>query len=557
MNDFRNLAEAHRRQAERLGPQVAVRYKRGGSWKDLTWSDYRAEVLACAAALVEAGIRPGDRVGLLGENRIEWMIADLGILAAGGVTVSPHAALSARQVQFQMHDAGARWLFVSTTAQRDKVNQVRDELPDLRGVVAFDPLAAGAKTESWDDFLRHGRQSVARHGAELARRETTLGPSDLATLMYTSGTTGNPKGVMLSHGNILSNVAQCLEAEALQPDDVALCWLPLSHIYARTCDFYETVVAGSLICLSESVETVVADIAEIHPTHLCCVPRFYEKLLAAVAAPDPAVTAERLRKVFGPRIRFLGAGGAPLPWSIEQALVAAGLPILPGYGLTESSPVLSFNLPGRCKPGTAGKVLPGVEIKIAPDGEVLARGPNIMCGYWNNPQATAEAIRDGWLYTGDLGALDEDGFLTITGRKKELLVLSNGKKVIPTYLEGLLVADDCIDQAVVYGEGRHFLTALLVPHWDHLRKAIADCGLRIADSVTEDDLARHPAVLEMLRKRVAQRLGDEARCEQVKKFLVLPRPFTVAAGELTVSLKTRRGVIFARYQAELDALYRE
>jgi long-chain acyl-CoA synthetase len=564
MTGVRNIAEAHRRQAERLGPNVAVRYKRDGSWQDLTWSDYRAAALACAAALVEAGVRPGDRIGLLSENRVEWMIADLGILAAGGVTVSPHAALSARQIHFEMHHAGARRLFVSTTAQCDKVRQVRDELPGLEGVVAFDAAAAGVPgeagspgVESWDDFLRRGRQALARHRAELARREAALGPSDLATIMYTSGTTGNPKGVMLSHGNILSNVAQCLEAEPVLPDDVALCWLPLSHIYARTCDFYEPVVAGMPVCLAESAETVVADIAEVHPTHISCVPRFYEKILASVSSPDPAVTSRRLRDLFGPRIRVLGAGGAPLPRSIEQALRAAGLPILPGYGLTESAPVLSFNRTSRSKPGTAGMVLPGVEITIAPDGEVLARGPNIMLGYWKNPEATAAAITDGWLHTGDLGALDADGFLTITGRKKELLVLSNGKKVVPTQVEGLLVADDCIDQAVVYGEGRHFLTALLVPHWDNLRRALAGGGRGVPDGAADDELAGHPAVREELQTRVSARLADVAGYERVKKFLVLPRPFTVAAGELTVSLKTRRGVIFERHHAALEALYRE
>jgi long-chain acyl-CoA synthetase len=557
MTGCRNIAEAHRRQAERLGPQVAVRYKRGGSWQDLTWSGYRADVLACAAAIVEAGVQPGDRVGLLSENRVEWMIADLGILAAGGVTVSPHAALSARQIHFEMHHAGARRLFVSTPAQCDKARQVRDELPGLEGVVAFDAAAAGAGVEAWDDFLRRGRQSLAPQRTELARREAALGPSDLATIMYTSGTTGNPKGVMLTHGNILSNVAQCLDADPILPRDVALCWLPLSHIYARTCDFYLPVIAEMLVCLAESVDTVVADIAEVQPTHISCVPRFHEKILASHGSPDPAVTSQRLRDIYGPRIRFLGAGGAPLPWSIEQTLRAAGLPILPGYGLTESAPVLSCNRTYFSKPGTAGMVLPGIEIKIAPDGEVLARGPNIMLGYWKNPEATAEAIRDGWLHTGDLGTLDADGFLTITGRKKELLVLSNGKKVVPTQIEGLLVADDCIDQAVVYGEGRHFLTALLVPHWDNLRRALADGGRPVPDGATEDELATHPAVRDELRKRVSLRLADVAGYEQVKSFLVLLRPFTVAAGELTVSLKARRGVIFERYHAELEALYRE
>src|SRR5207248_2351406 len=252
-------------------------------------------------------------------------------------------------------------------------------------------------------------------------------------------------------------------------------------------------------------------------------------------------------------MRFLGSGGAPLPGAVERVLRDAGLPILPGYGLPERAPVRSFSRKDRYRFGTVGPAIPGVELKIAPDGEVLARGPNIMPGYWNNPAATAEALRDGWLYTGDLGSLDADGFLTITGRKKEILVLSNGKKVIPTQIEGLLVADECIDQAVVYGEGRSCLTALLVPHWDNLRKALGPGSV----SGSEDELARHPAVHELLRKRVSQRLADVAGYEQVKKFVVLPRPFTVAADELTVSLKTRRNVIFAKYQAELDALYRD
>src|SRR5437763_3418014 len=216
---YQNLTELHRLQAERLGPRPALRFKRFGLYHDLTWEQYRAASLACAAALVEAGVRPGDRVGLLSENRVEWMIADLGILAAGGVTVSPHAALSARQIHFEMRHAGARRLFASTAAQCDKARQVRDELPGLEGVVAFDAAAAGAGVGSWDDFLRRGRQELARHQAELARREAALGPADLATIMYTSGTTGNPKGVMLTHGNILSNVAQCLEADAIRPDD--------------------------------------------------------------------------------------------------------------------------------------------------------------------------------------------------------------------------------------------------------------------------------------------------------------------------------------------------
>src|SRR4051812_34438149 len=263
----RNFAAIHRRQAERLGNAVAVRFKRDGSWHDLIWADYRADALACAAALADAGIRPGDRVAVLSENRVEWLLADLGLMTAAAVNVPPHTPLSAAQVHFQFADAGVRWAFVSTAQQLEKVRQGRRDLPALEGVVVFDSSAAGADAVSWDEFLRRGRQALGRQRDELARREEAIGPDDLATIMYTSGTTGNPKGVMLTHHNLLSNAAACLETQPLQPGDVNLAWLPLSHIYGRLVDYYERLLAGSLICLAECPETVVANIAEVRPTH--------------------------------------------------------------------------------------------------------------------------------------------------------------------------------------------------------------------------------------------------------------------------------------------------
>ncbi|MBA4062595.1 MAG: hypothetical protein C0501_02590 [Isosphaera sp.] len=554
--DPRNLPEALRLQADRLGPAVAVRSRRDGAYHDLTWSRYRADVVACAAALVDAGVRPGDRVAVLSENREEWLVADLGGLTAAAVQVPPHTSLAAKQVHFQFADAGVRWLFVSTAAQLDKVRHARRDLPALEGVVVFDAAAAGADAVSWDDFLARGRAALPGVEGELARREAALGPGDLATIMYTSGTTGNPKGVMLTHGNLVSNAFANFLAIPIDPADLVLCWLPLSHIFARTVDHYKCLVGGLTLALAESIETVTEHLARLQPMHVSCVPRFYEKVLAAVSTPDPAETARRLRGVFGPRIKTLGSGGAALPVATEQVLRAAGLPLIPGYGLTESSPTISFNRLDRFKVGSAGLPVDGVEIAVAPDGEILARGPNIMPGYWNNPQATAEAVRDGWLYTGDLGEIDADGFLFITGRKKELIVLSNGKKVVPTQIEGLILGDGCVDQAAVHGEGRHFLTALLVPHWANLRAALAAAGTPL-DGEPDDALARHPAALALLRTRLDRCLADVAGYEQVKKFVVLPRPFTVAAEELTVSLKLRRNVVFEKYRAELDGLYRE
>jgi long-chain acyl-CoA synthetase len=285
----------------------------------------------------------------------------------------------------------------------------------------------------------------------------------------------------------------------------------------------------------------------VQPTNVSGVPRFYEKVLTAVQHDDPAVLGQRLRGIFGPRIDFLGSGGAPLPFAIAQAYKNAGLLLLQGYGLTESSPVISYNRKDAHKIESVGRAIPGVEVKIGDDGEVLSRGPHIMKGYWKNPQATADAIKDGWLHTGDLGRLDEDGYLHITGRKKELLVLSNGKKVVPPHIEGILLADPCFDQVVVFGEGRNFLTALVVPHWANLAKA----------SGLASPSAGDPKVRAFLEARIQQALTSVSAWEQVRKIVILPEPLSVAKDELTVSLKLRRTVIFEHHRESLDALYRE
>jgi long-chain acyl-CoA synthetase len=549
------LAAVHRDQAEWLGPRVALRYKRLGLWHDLSWADYRADALACAAALVDAGIEPGDRVGVVAENRIEWLIADLGILAAGAVNVPPHAPLAGRQVHYQLADAGSRWLFLSNRKQIDKIGPFLSELPNLRGVVVFDDQAATARVQSWTGFLQRGRRLVSRYQAELARREADLRPGDLATIMYTSGTTGNPKGVMLTHANLLSNARACQQASPRPPDSLLLSWLPFSHIYARTVDHYSALATGVTLALCESADTVVQDLAELQPTHLSGVPRFYEKVLASVAGADPESTCRRLRRVFGSRIDWLISGGAPLPAAVAEAYQAAGLLLLQGYGLTESSPVISFNRKDAYRFDTVGPPLPGVDVRIAPDGEVLTRGPHVMVGYWNNAPATAEALRDGWLYTGDLGTL-EDGFLKITGRKKELVVLSNGKKVVPNHIEGLLVAEECIEQAVVYGEGRPFLTALLVPNWETVRRLLATSEPNHV-SANGQCLAEHPAVQTLLRQRIRTALAEVAPWEKVKRFAVLPQPFSVETDEMTVSLKVRRGVVIAKYGHLVESFYRE
>jgi long-chain acyl-CoA synthetase len=550
--NYRNLAELHRLQAEALGNRPALRFKRHGMYHDLSAQEYRARSLACAAALVDAGIAVGDRVGLLAENRLEWLLADMGILAAGAVNVPPHAPLTPHQIHYQLADADVRWLFVSTPEQMEKIRKIRADLPALEGIVVFDREALGDGNVWWPAFLLRGWRALPRLAEELRRREAVLGHDDLATVMYTSGTTGNPKGVMLTHGNLLSNACASEAASPRGIEALLLGWLPFSHIYARTVDHYLSIVAGITLALAESHETVVQNLQEVWPTHISSVPRFYEKLLPMVAAPDPAVTGKRLRAIFGPRMEWLGSGGAALPPPVAEAYKAAGFNVLQGYGLTETSPVLTFNRKTHFKLTSVGQAIPGVELRIAPDGEVLTRGPQVMKGYWKQPEATAAAIQDGWFHTGDLGSLDADGFLTITGRKKELMVLSSGKKIVPPHIEGLLLAEPCIDQAVVYGEGRNFLTALIVPQWTNVRKALP---LELAGK-NEDALAADPQVRKVLKQKIAAALKDVASWERVKNFVVLPRPFTVADEELTVSLKVRRNVVFARHQNELEALYR-
>jgi long-chain acyl-CoA synthetase len=550
----RNLVDLLVRQAAALGPRPALRFKRHGMYHDVTWDGYAVAARAGAAALVQAGVRPGDRVGLLAENSADWLIADMAILAAGAVNVPPHAPLTARQVHFQFAETEVCWLFVSDRAQLAKVRQIRGELPTVRGVVAFDPELAGEEIQSLLGFLQRGRIALPQLAAELERRRAALGPDDLATVMYTSGTTGNPKGVMLTHGNLHSNAVACMEVSPHHPGDVVLNWLPFTHIYARTIDHYAaSLVGGALVCVAESADTLVENLREVLPTHMASVPRFYEKVLTLCSSPDPTETARRLRGVFGPRVDWLSSGGAPLPPAIARAFHAAGLRVLQGYGLTESSPVISFNTKERFKVETVGLPLPGVEVKIAADGEVLTRGPHVMKGYWRDPKGTAEAVRDGWLHTGDLGELDAEGFLKITGRKKELLVLSNGKKVAPAVVEGLLLADPCIDQVVVCGEGRNFLTAVVVPHWENVRHELAAQGVSLPAGAED---APPSAVHDLLEEHIAPALADLSSCEQVKKFIVLPRPFSVANDELTVSLKLRRNVILAKYADRLEALYR-
>jgi long-chain acyl-CoA synthetase len=556
MSQWPSLCAMHRSQSERLGPRVALRFPEHGLYHDISWNSYRRQADQAAAGLVDLGIQPGDRIAILSENRFEWLIADHAILSAGAVDVPLHAPLAPAQVAYQVGHSESRGIIVSNQAQADKVFEVLDELPLLGFLISFEPIESRSdriRVLSWGQ-LRHQLSgdvlTTALH--EVTRREADLNSESLATIIYTSGTTGNPKGVMLTHGNLLCNAASTCEISFITIEDTLLSWLPYSHIYARCVDHYLTSIAGVTVALAESVDTLISNLGEIKPQWLTSVPRVYEKVWNSVAALDEETRNAALRSVFGPRIKQLTSGGAPLPRQIAEGFFAAGLPLLEGYGLTETSPVISFNSIEQYRIGSVGKALGDVEVRIADDGEILTRGPHVMRGYWKNEEATNETIEDGWLKTGDVGLLDEDGFLFITDRKKDLFVTSSGKNIAPAELERILSRDEYIDQSVVYGDGRKFVSALIAPDFGRLQ-TVAD--ERNVDLTTDDEFLTAPELLEFLEERIRLVMEQVSQPERVKKFLVLARPFQVSDGELTATLKVRRRHIIDRYEEQLAALY--
>ncbi|MHC4880338.1 MAG: AMP-dependent synthetase/ligase [Planctomycetota bacterium] len=556
MSNWPSLCAMHRSQSERLGPRVALRYPQNGLFFDLSWQSYRTQADQAAAGLIELGVQAGDRVAILSENRFEWLIADHAIVSTGAADVPLHAPLAPAQVAYQVGHSESRGIIVSNQVQADKVFEVLDELPQLEFLISFEPIASGSnsiRVLTWDQ-LRHqcSPGDHPRNLAEVAEREAALDESSLATIIYTSGTTGNPKGVMLTHGNLLCNAASTCEISFITGDDTLLSWLPYSHIYARTVDHYLTSIAGVTVALAESVDTLMANLGTIKPHWLTSVPRVYEKVWNSVASLDEETRRVALRSVFGPRIKQLTSGGAPLPRHIAEGFFAAGIPLLEGYGLTESSPVISFNSIEQYRIGSVGKALGDVDVQIADDGEILTRGPHVMRGYWKNDEATAATIDDGWLKTGDVGRLDEDGYLFITDRKKDLFVTSAGKNIAPAELERLLSRDEYIDQAVVYGDGRQFVSALIVPDFEKLNSVAGDLAVELT---SDDEFLSTPELLDFLEQRVQDAMQQVSQPERVKKFLALARPFQVSDGELTATLKVRRRHIIDRYEDQLAALY--
>jgi long-chain acyl-CoA synthetase len=575
----------------------ALQVKVQGVYQPISSRTLGERVRRLALGLQELGIQPGERVGILSENRPEWAIADYACLTASLTDVPLYPNLPSDQACYILRDSGAAAVFVSDEKQAAKVADARASVPSLRHVITFAP----ARHEGADFTLAEVEARGAAVDDETRRaryREHALAvkPDDLATLIYTSGTTGEPKGVMLTHDNLYSNTMSAAVQIPFEGKDVCLSFLPLSHIFERMAGHYLMLHVGCSIAYAESMDTVPVDMQTVRPTIVLSVPRLYEKMYARVL--ENALSGGALKKriffwaravaekwadvklaggtprgllalkyriaqrlVFsklqartGGRLRYFVSGGAPLAPDINKFFYAAGLVILEGYGLTETSPVIAVNVPSAFRIGTVGKIFPGVEVMIAPDGEILARGPNIMKGYFNKPEATREAIDgEGWFHTGDIGEL-RDGFLAITDRKKEIIVTAGGKKIAPQPIENTLKTNKYISQAVVIGDKRKFPAVLVVPNWEQLEKWAKIKNLLWTD---RSQLLEMPIVHAKMEKEVFGKLQGLAKFETPKKVALLEHDFSIERGELTPTLKVKRRVIDRTYHDVIDRLYED
>ncbi|HXK11267.1 MAG TPA: long-chain fatty acid--CoA ligase [Vicinamibacteria bacterium] len=572
-----------------------LKFKKEGTWRAVSSEELRAAVEETSMGLRALGVGRADTIAILSENRPEWAYADLGTLCAGAADATIYPTLTPPQVQYILGDSESKLVFCSSAAQAAKVAEVRGRLPLLQHVVCFEPVPVPG-TLSMDELRARGREALATDRDAVRRRAAEVARDDLATLIYTSGTTGDPKGVMLTHGNLLHNV---LAAEKVFPqvshEWTVLSFLPLCHSFERTAGHNFMLHAGLTIAYAESVEKVPENMQQVRPHIMCSVPRLYEKMYARInekvasdpplrrrifrwaigvgresfahtaagTSPGPLLRARlavadrlvfsKIKERTGGRLQLFISGGAPLAREIAEFFGAAGMLICEGYGLTETSPVITCNRPQHVKPGTVGLPLEHVEVRIAEDGEVLTRGPHVMKGYFKRPEATAEVLDgDGWFHTGDVGFLDRDGFLVITDRKKDIIVTSGGKNIAPQPIENRLKTNRFFAEVVMIGNRRNFASALVVPSFEVLEAWARERGIAAA---SREELVRRPEVVAHYTGLVEQMTADLAQFEKIKKIALLTKEFTQESGEMTPTLKVKRRVVEERYRKSIDAMY--
>ncbi len=568
--------------------------KAAQGWESIPAGRVLADVASLSFGLAELGVSKGDRVALLSENRYEWPVTDLAILGLGAVTVPIYPTLTSQQVRYLLQNSEARLVVVSTAAQFEKVLEAVAGLPAPIPIVPMDAVAARPDARTWASLIERGRSRHEQAPKAFEEAVRAVRPEDVATIIYTSGTTGEPKGAMLTHHNITSNIWACRKVFELLPSDRCLSFLPLCHVFERMAGLYAMLSAGASIAYAESVDTVAANAVEVRPTILCGVPRFYEKVYARVmdnaatlpgirrrlfhwglgvgvlkarahferraVAPHVAVqaaiadrlVASKIRDRVGGRLRFCISGGAPLAPKVMEFFFAVGIPVIEGYGLTETSPVICLNPPGREKPGSVGPPIPGVEVMIGAEGEILTRGSHVMRGYYKNDEATRVALAGGWFHTGDVGCLDPEQYLFITDRLKDLLVTAGGKKVAPQPIEARLKTSKWVSEAVLLGDRRPFVVALIVPNFNNLQ-AEAKTGGWARDRLGE--LLETAEARALYQSLIDQVNADLAPFEKIKYFALLDRELSQESGELTPTLKVKRRVIMESYAPVIERLY--
>lgn len=592
----KNLVDAFEKTVKRYGTRVCFRYVDEGSWQSLNWLDVRERVVKIAGGLKALGVNPGDRVAIFSKTRFEWTLADLGILASGGVVVPIYESSTTEQAEFVLNDCEAKIVFVENQAQYEKIKKILPHLNQLKQVISFDTLSLKGRTDgvySFEDILMLGSQD----GETVYQKALTILTPDMdASFVYTSGTTGNPKGAILTHGNFLAEIEAFVEVFHLEPHFETLLFLPLAHIFARVLQYFQT-CTGFIQCYAEGLDKILDNISQVKPHFIASVPRIFEKIhartLQNAQASSPTkqkifrwacqigeerarlminkqfipltlslkyklahkLVYAKLHQKLGGRLQFFISGGAPLAKELADFFNAFGLVILEGYGLTETSAAISINRFDALKPGTVGQAVPGAEFKIAPDGEILTRGKMVFRGYYKNPQATAEAIdAEGWFHTGDIGEFDSEGFLRITDRKKDIIVTAGGKNVAPQNIENLIKTDPYISQIVVHGDRRKFLSALITLDQPQIENFAKQHSIPYAKY---EDLVNSEKIYNFIRTRIDEKNKQLAKYETIKRFAILPHDFTVESGELTPTLKIKRKVISTRYQGILDRFYQE
>jgi len=598
--DFKTISQLFNIMTKDFGrdfERPAIKYKVNDQWIGIKYSELYLETENFALGLASIGVRRGDKVAIISENRPEWVYSDIAVLSLGAVDVPLYPISTSETIEFILNNSESVGIIVSNKFHLNKILKIRSSCRFLKFIIIMniDETIQERDLFAFKDIQSKGKIFKDEHPTYFEENSKICQENDLCTIIYTSGTTGEPKGVMLTHKNILSNVKAAHEVFNFGKEDVFLSFLPLCHIFERMTGYYTAFSGGALIAYAESIEKITQNLIDIKPTIMTSVPRLFERMYSKIkrniesqpekkqkifkwaidigmeyhtakksGLPVPIflsikhslaekLVLDKIKNITGGRLRFFVSGGAALARELGQFFEAAGILIIEGYGLTESSPVIAANRLDDYKFGTVGKTLPGVEIKIAKDGEILAYGPNIMQGYFKNKKETEESIRNGWLHTGDIGVFDAEGFLIITDRKKHLFKTSGGKYIAPTPIENMFLASKYIDQFILIGDRRMFLSALIVPAYEAL-KEYADAN-RIQYE-TLDDLVNLKQIYELLDKELGQFQKKLANFERVRKFAILDKPFTIEGGELTPSLKVKRKVIEERYKDLIDDMYK-